>query len=255
MYEDTKNDSYSENALDWTSHKRSGRKIRHEYLEKPAIYAKVPNVQNASVLCIGCGSGEECQFLKEKGALRVVGIDSAKGLIEQAKYSYPDVEFLHMDMQKLDFEPESFDFVFSSLALHYVEDLKGLFEKVNKVLKPSGLFLFSTHHPVRWGAESMKKGKERSYLLGYSKHEDDSYTIYGDYFTPRKITDTWFEQLDVTYYHKPISEIFQSALSSGFEIIDFLEPKPIPATKGEREDIWDIHNKIPLFMILELKKK
>ena len=255
MYEDTKNDGYSENALGWTAHRRSGRKIRHEYLEKPAIYEKIPDVKNASILCIGCGSGEECRFLKDQGASRVVGVDSAKGLIEQAKYSYPDIEFLHMDMQKLDFPSESFDFVFSSLAIHYVEDWKNVFAKVYKVLKPGGVFLFSTHHPVRWGAESIKQGKDRSYLLGYSKHEDDSYTIYGDYFTPRKITDTWFDQLDVAYYHKPISEIFKTALSAGFEIKDFIEPKPLPALKTERVDIWDIHNKIPLFMILELKKK
>ena len=249
------NDSYDQYAEEWAKRVRGKKKIRHELLEKPAMVAELPDLSGKTVLCIGCGSGEECAYIKERGAQRVVGIDISKGLIEQARYAYPDVEFHTMDMERMDFDSNTFDYIYSSLALHYAEDLGAVLHKAHDVLKNGGVFLFSTHHPVRWGALSNKQGDRVSYLLGYEKDENDTVTVYGDYLNPRKITDTWFDQLQVTYYHKPLSEIFTGCIQAGFVLSKFIEPKPVPAIKQERPDLWEIHNKIPLFMILELRKK
>ena len=64
---------------------RSGKNIAHKFLEKPAMYKKLPDLKDKSILCIGCGTGEECEHLKSLGAKRVVGIDISKGLIDFAK--------------------------------------------------------------------------------------------------------------------------------------------------------------------------
>ena len=55
--------------------------------------------------------------LAKKGA-DVTGVDISDGLITIAKESYPECDFKVMDMEKLEFTDESFDFAYSSLAIH-----------------------------------------------------------------------------------------------------------------------------------------
>ena len=253
--------SYNKYAKKWVKQRRAGESA-HEYLEKPAMYAKLPNLKNKSILCIGCGSGEECGYIKSLGVKRIVGIDISKELIDYAKKDYPDIEFYVMDMEKLNFSRSSFDFVYSSLALHYLKDWTKTLKNIYKVLKKDGVFLFSTHHPVEWGAEKGRAGKtkkiskdERWVLMGYVKYSDkEKYKVYGDYLNPRKVKDIWFDEFEISYYHQPLSLIIKKILDSGFKIVDFIEPKPINSAKNKDRRFWEIHQKIPLFMIFELKK-
>ena len=52
-------DSYNQHAAQWAERLRSGNNPAHRFLEKPAMYAKLPDLTGQRVLCIGCGSGEE----------------------------------------------------------------------------------------------------------------------------------------------------------------------------------------------------
>jgi len=52
----------------------SGKNLVHAYIEKPAMYALLPNLEDKTVLCIGCGTGEECVEFKSRGA-QVNGVD------------------------------------------------------------------------------------------------------------------------------------------------------------------------------------
>jgi len=71
----------------------------------------------------------------------------------------------------------------------------------------------------------------------------------------RKIKDLWFDEFEISYYHRPLSSTVRDILKSGFEIIDFIEPKAINSVKNKDKMFWDIRRKIPLFMIFELRKK
>jgi hypothetical protein len=51
-----------------------------------------------------------------------------------------------------------------------------------------------------------------------------------------------------------MEDIIRDILVTGFTVVDFLEPKAVPETKNEDKIFWEIHQKIPLFMIFELKK-
>ena len=165
---------------------RSGKNIAHEYLEKPAMYGRLPDLSESKVLCLGCGTGEECKHLDEK-ANEVIGVDISKGLINYAKQSYPDLQFHLMDMEKLGFEDKSFDYVYSSLVMHYVDSWTKTLSEIKRVLKPGGTFLFSTHHPAVWSAERSRSETERSSLLGYKKHlETKEAETLGDYLTYTK---------------------------------------------------------------------
>lgn len=248
-------DSYNEHSEEWAKRMRTKKSLSYFYLEKPAMLAQLPDLTGKSVLCLGCGSGEECQMIKGKGADRVVGTDISKGLIEQAKYTYPEVEFEVMDMERLTFSLGEFDIVFSSLAVHYLEFWIDLLSGVKKVLKTGGKFIFSTHHPIRFAFENTKDKDVTKSLLGYElKDDSEEFVVYGDYLNKHAVQDLWFDKVKVTYYHRPFTDIIKEVNQSGLDLTNLVEPKPTPAAQKIRPEFYGINQKIPLFLIVELTK-
>jgi hypothetical protein len=58
----------------------------------------------------------------------------------------------------------------------------------------------------------------------------------------------------VSFYHKPLAEIFGDIRSAGFVVTDFLEPKPRPLLKRIERDDYLLYSRVPLFMVFELQK-
>lgn len=246
-------ESYSNYAEQWATRMRNGENVIHKYLEKPAMYKRLPDLNGKSVLAVGCGTGEECEHLKSLGASRVVGIDASEGLIEYAQKSYPDIEFHVMDMEQIELD-EKFDFIYSSLVMHYVDPWEKTLSSISAVMKDGATLLFSTHHPATWGAQRTRIGNERESLLGYKKKNKEC-EIIGDYLNTRKIDDVWFGDFKVSYFHRSLESIISDILKAGFQIVDFAEPKAILEAKEKDKVFWEIREKIPLFMIFALRKQ
>jgi ubiquinone/menaquinone biosynthesis C-methylase UbiE len=247
-------DSYNSKAKEWAKRMRAGKNTAHDYLEKPAMYKLLPELKNKEVLCLGCGTGEECHKFMDLGAKRVIGIDISEGMIQEAKSAYPEIEFIKGDMRHLEFPDNSFHFAYSSLALHYQKNWLPCLKEIHRVLKPNGLFLFSTHHPFRWGLELEIDKQKKSQSLSITQYKDGKTEIQGNYFKARKIDDTWFGDFQVTYYHQPLHTIFKYIKESGFILEDFQEPMPLPSIKKKEPVFWEINTRIPLFLILKLRK-
>tara|TARA_B100000508_G_scaffold39647_1_gene31083 strand:- start:3286 stop:4053 length:768 start_codon:yes stop_codon:yes gene_type:complete len=247
-------DAYSAYAEKWATIMRSGKNIAHEYLEKPAMYSRLPDLSDKRVLCLGCGTGEECNHLNEV-AQEIVGVDISEGLINYAKKSYPELEFHVMDMEKLDFEDNSFDYVYSSLVMHYVDSWTKTLSEVHRILRPGGTFLFSTHHPATWGAERLRENGKRTSLLGYIKDlETKEAQVLGDYLNTHKVDTVWFKEFPVSFFHRPLESMFDDILSSELTLKKLLEPKPVEKTKEVDLRFYKIREKIPIFIIFELQK-
>ncbi len=247
--------SYDAYALKWAQKMRAGDNTVHTYLEKPAMHKKLPSLKGKTVLCMGCGTGEECEHLKSLGAKKVIGIDISRGLIDVAQKSYPNIEFHVMDMEKMHFRPASFDFVYSSLTMHYIKDWSKTLHNVHTVLKRNGSFLFSTYHPIKSGIKTTRTKKKYSFIIGFEKSKSSQGKIFGDYFTTRKIHDIWFDELKVTYYHRSLTAIMQDILKSDFIISDFIEPQPIKSLAKIWPYFYRVRSRIPIFIIFELRKK
>lgn len=246
-------DSYSAHAASWAQHARNKGKLSHEYLEKPAMYGALPDVRGKRVLCIGCGSGEECRELKNRGASIVVGIDKSEGLIAIARSSWPDIEFVTGAMEDIDYPAGSFDFAYSSLALHYAPSWTDILSRIRRALVPGGEFLFSTHHPVKWGMEKTRDGDHFTYRLSYELEGRDTAEIHGDYLTPRRMDEVILNEIPVTFWHRPFGDLVRDIRDSGFTLIDMLEPKPTDGTKAKKKNFWLAHQKIPQFVIFRLR--
>jgi len=98
------------------------------------------------ILDLGCGDGVLTSAITQAGA-KVVGVDASPQLIEAAIARGIDAHL--MDGQKLSFDKE-FNAVFSSAALHWMKDWRGVLDGVGKALQPGGRFVgeFGAHGNV-----------------------------------------------------------------------------------------------------------
>jgi len=251
-------DAYNKNAQSWKKNMRGGNSISifHTYLEKPAMYENLPELKNKNVLCIGCGSGEEVNYLSSLGVKKIVGIDISERLIEIAKESYSSLDFCAMDVEVLSFPKDSFDFVYSSLTMHYLKSWDRALKSVNKVLKKGGIFLFSITHPFFSASLKYEDEKIKSRTFGFKEIKtDNTCEIYGNYLDSNKLKIFIGKDLEVTNFHRPLSVIMKEIINNGFNLLDIVEPKAKNESKIENKNFWEIHQKIPEFMIFKIIKQ
>lgn len=126
---------------------KSGLEAAGEWSELQKI---LPSFQDKKVLDLGCGYGWHCKYAVDNGASYVLGTDISSKMLERAagKNSDEKIDYQCKAMEDLCLEPDSFDVVLSSLALHYIEDLLGIFSNVYMCLTTGGQFVFSVEHPL-----------------------------------------------------------------------------------------------------------
>jgi trans-aconitate methyltransferase len=246
-------DWYNRNAEAYTSHVQNPKDSKyHAYYEKPAIQKLLPPLEGKSVISLGCGPGEDAYFLKKSGASRVLGVDISHELIKIAKNRCPDCEFEVMDMEKLSFDSE-FDVAYSSLALSYLKDWAMVMNRVFKLLKPGGVFLFSCEHPVVTAMELKVKEDSKVWSLTMERSKLKKLAdIHGDYLgshlSPSGI------DAEVTTWHRSFSKLFKEVLGAGFVLKDFVEPEPLPEMEKISPATFQSLKKVPDFLIIKLLK-
>jgi ubiquinone/menaquinone biosynthesis C-methylase UbiE len=97
----------------------------------------------ARVLDLGCGDGNKTRRLAER--FEVVGVDLSPEQLRLARTAAPEVTFVEADFAELDFAAETFAAVTAFYSFMHVPRDRHLelFAKVQRWLKPGGLFLAS----------------------------------------------------------------------------------------------------------------
>lgn len=235
---------------------RSGAQKPHAFIEKPAMTSLLPDIKGKSVLCIGCGTGEECGELLARGAV-VDGFDISKESVKLAQEAFPEAHLQVLDMEDLSaYRDEQFDFIYSSLALHYTEHLSQVLGQLRRILKNNGRVQFSVAHPLKWAAEVKRDSEDenkKAFLMGYDTYQTPAH-VYGDYLNVTKVTQKPQNYPEITYWNRPISSYLRIIQEEEFRLVDFIEPAPTPETKRIDPEYWAIHSKIPQFMIFVIQK-
>ncbi len=75
-----------------------------EFYEDPSnrkyIDRFLQSLNGRGILDAGCGVGQDCKYMQEKG-FETIGIDLSRGMLEVAKERYPQGRFQLMDMARL----------------------------------------------------------------------------------------------------------------------------------------------------------
>ena len=94
------------------------------------------NLDNGSILEIGCGNGRVTSMLAGK-TTHLVALDLGLDDLVQARAGSPDVQFAVGSGEELGFKNGSFDIVLFTLSLHHQDSERALRE-AHRVLKPGG---------------------------------------------------------------------------------------------------------------------
>lgn len=191
-----------------------------------------PPLQKKSFLDLGCGYGWHCKYAEEQGAFQIVGIDLSGKMVEEAQKRNSGEKIIYRvcGINEYEYPENEWDCVISNLALHYIEDLDSVFQKVFKTLKSGGIFLFNIEHPV------FTSGIGQDWL--YSGNGTIQCWPVDNYFISEKKHNN-FLGCDVVKYHHTLTQILMGLLNNGFSIEAVEEAEPpkemmdIPGMKDE----------------------
>jgi len=107
------------------------------------FYGLLP--KGSCILEAGCGTGRLVKRFKAHG-FKVVGIDYSEEMVRKARELVPDVEFLKMDVTKLEFKDNTFEGVMSFGVIVHIDSNKidKVFSETRRVLKPNGILFLAT---------------------------------------------------------------------------------------------------------------
>lgn len=117
--------------------------------ERAALEEVRHEICGGALLDIGVGGGRTVAALREVST-DYLGIDYSQEMVEASRARYPDARFAHADARRMtDIQDASIDLaVFSCNGISMVghEDRLAIMREVHRVLKPQGIFLFTTYN-------------------------------------------------------------------------------------------------------------
>jgi len=181
------------------------------------------DVAGRDVLELGCGGARWSVALARAGA-RVIGLDLSERQLAHARLLLDEtgvrVPLILASAEAVPLADASMDVVFCDYGAMTFADPYRTVPAVARVLRPGGLFAFSTSSPILdlcWpdGGERAGDRLVRDYFGIHRLVEDDG-----------KVS-----------FQLPYGEWIRLARSSGFEVLDLIEPRPAPdAVSTYRDD-------------------
>lgn len=128
-------------------------------------------MQKGNILDVGCGGGNNCQYINEKDGFQAYGIDFSDGMIAEARKRYPNVKIRKMDMTNITFPDQTFDGILSICSLIHIpkELLSQTLKGFKRILKTNGklLLIILEGNGEKMAEEPYREGQD---IYAYTKY-------------------------------------------------------------------------------------
>lgn len=243
------------NERGWNTLIKNGKPFSNTILPEYGPFLKkneddlniMENIKGAKVLDIGCGSGESLEYLLNKGASEIWGIDISKEQIEKAKERFPQYKehFIVSPMEEETSIPQDyFDYIISIFSIGYTSDIQSTFNNAYKYLNENGTFVISWTHPFYYCLDM----------------DGDKVVVSKSYFDESsEIITKGPDKVNLAQYNLMISTLINEASKANFyvdrmyeeetEVVDYGDGYVSPFWRKEKTE------NCPSTIILKLKKK
>jgi ubiquinone/menaquinone biosynthesis C-methylase UbiE len=213
--------------------------------EWPALQALLPSLKGQTVVDLGCGYGWFCRWAQQQDAAFVLGLDVSEKMLARAREltTEPGITYANADLERLALPAASFGLAYSSLTLHYIEDLAGLLATVYGALAPGGTLVFSIEHPIYMA--SARPGWIVD-AQGRKTWPVDSYNAEG----PR--TTDWLAK-GVIKHHRTTGTLLNLLIQAGFAIAHVQDWGPSDEQIAARPELAEERER-PMFLLVAARR-
>jgi len=209
--------------------------------EWPVLRDMLPPLRGQRVLDLGCGFGAFARWARSAGASHVLGIDLSERMLLRAHALTQDtaIDYRIADIESLTLPGASFDVVYSSLALHYIEHFASLCASVRRLLVPGGAFVFSVEHPIFTAPANPGWQTDASGAAVWPVN---------DYLREGSRVTHWITA-GVVKQHRTVASYVTDLIDHGLQITRLVEWGPNAAQIAENPE-WanEVHR--PMFMLI-----
>lgn len=177
-------------------------------------------VKGQVILEVGCGSGHTLEYLANRGAKQLWGVDLSSKQIETAKevvsgFDIP-IHFVESPMEEMTGLPNNyFDTAVSIYALGWTVNLEKTLTNIFRALKPGGIFVFSWEHPIHSLVECDEEGR-LYFRLSYTSEQTEMH-------------DSW-RSVPIVMNYRSMSTYINTLINTGFVIDRVVEEVVIDET-------------------------
>jgi len=181
-------------------------------LESEAIKSVLKGNRVERILEIGCGTGKNTVWLKDK-CTHLIAIDFSAEMLQEARQKISDdkIIFLEADITK-PWNFEKVDLITCSLVLEHIENIAFIFDQAIRTLNPNGQFYIGELHPYKQIQGSRAKFEQDGNLLqlDYFIHHISDYfdTAYKAGFICENLQE-WFDAGERNQAPRLISYLFR----------------------------------------------
>ena len=203
---------YNDNAQKWLRLEPSSLS---DFTARPFVFDACGELNNRSILDIGCGEGYCARELKRRGAGDYLGVDLSTQMIEAAQIqeAKDQLGIEYRALNVLEFVPErKFDLCVAVFLFNYlrVDEMQRVFSMVYQSLEEQGQFIFSVPHPFF----PFVRNKQSAPF--YFNSTDKNYFADVDQKFEGEIWKRSGEPLHVQCVHKTLSDYFDCLREAGF---------------------------------------
>lgn len=182
----------------------------YEEVVTPLLLDVLQPVADTVYLDLGCGEGRIMAALAATGAIPI-GIDATTELARSASRHGPTVVDSLPELNSI--RTDSVDGALAVLVLEHLADTAAFFAGAARVVRPGGVLALVLNHPIWTAPGSTPITDEDGEVLWRT----------GDYFADRGTSEVRAGDGTLTFHHRTVSELANSAAAAGWALERMIE--------------------------------